>query len=86
MVILSNARRTRIAKWGHSLAVRIPKTFAREAKLEDGTEVDLSVSKGYLLIAPRAPEYRLEEMVGRITPQNRHDETDWGEPVGREAW
>ena len=68
------------------MAVRIPKTFAREAKLEDGTEVDLSVSKGYLLIAPRAPEYRLEEMVGRITPQNHHDETDWGEPVGREAW
>ena len=30
------------------------------------------------------PTYRLEELLARITPQNRHAEVDWGAPVGRE--
>jgi antitoxin MazE len=31
-------------------------------------------------------ELTLDELVERITPENRHDETDWGEPEGREVW
>ena len=77
---------TRIAKWGHSLAVRIPKAFAREARLEEGAEVDITVSQGRLVISPRAARYDLDELVHRITPENRHDETDWDRPAGREAW
>ncbi|MEE8122718.1 MAG: AbrB/MazE/SpoVT family DNA-binding domain-containing protein [Alphaproteobacteria bacterium] len=77
---------TQIAKWGHSLAVRIPKAFAREAKLEEGTEVDIAVSDGRLVISPARPRYSLADLVEQITPDNRHDETDWGDRVGREAW
>ncbi len=77
---------TRIAKWGHSLAVRIPRAFAREAKLEEGTEVDITVSDGRLVISPAQPRYSLDDLVKQITPEKRHDETDWGDRVGREAW
>lgn len=28
----------------------------------------------------------LTEMIEQITPENRHPETDWGPPVGREVW
>jgi len=28
--------------------------------------------------------YTLEELVKKITPENRHEETDFGPPVGRE--
>ena len=28
----------------------------------------------------------LDELVAHITPDNRHDETNWGPPVGREVW
>jgi antitoxin component of MazEF toxin-antitoxin module len=28
----------------------------------------------------------LEELVARITDENRHPEVDWGEPVGEEIW
>lgn len=28
----------------------------------------------------------LEEMLARITPENLHDEVDWGAPVGKEVW
>jgi 7-carboxy-7-deazaguanine synthase len=30
--------------------------------------------------------YELSELVARITPKNRHRETDWGEPQGEESW
>ena len=66
--------------------MRIPKAFAREAKLEEGTEVDIAVSDGRLVISPARPRYSLADLVEQITPDNRHDETDWGDRVGREAW
>jgi antitoxin MazE len=28
----------------------------------------------------------LDELVAGITEENKHDESDWGEPVGNEAW
>ena len=28
----------------------------------------------------------LEDLVARITDENRHPEVDWGEPVGKEVW
>jgi hypothetical protein len=31
-------------------------------------------------------EYTLEELVEKITPDNQHEETDWGRAVGQEIW
>jgi len=77
---------TQIGKWGNSLAVRIPGTYAQDLQLKEGMELDVSVVEGGLLLRPRRRGYTLEELVARITPENRHGETDWGEAVGREAW
>lgn len=76
----------RIAKWGDSLAVRIPKAFASEAQLEEGMEVELSVEDGRIILGPVRPKYSLEELLEGITPENLHPETDWGPPVGKEVW
>jgi antitoxin MazE len=78
--------KTRISKWGNSLGVRIPKAFATEAGLDDGTRVDISVSAGRIVVTPIGREYELEELVEGITPENRHTETDWGRPAGGEVW
>ena len=78
--------RARIAKWGNSLGIRIPKTVAKEVGLDEGTNVDLRVSGKNLVLAPAHREYSLQELVGAITPKNRHRETDWGGPVGNESW
>ncbi len=78
--------RTQIGKWGNSLAIRIPAPFASEAKLERGLSVELSVSADQIVITPVRRQYRLEDLVAGITPENRQAETDWGEPVGNEAW
>ncbi|TAE61797.1 MAG: AbrB/MazE/SpoVT family DNA-binding domain-containing protein [Nostocales cyanobacterium] len=30
--------------------------------------------------------YNLEDLLAKITPNNSHGESDWGEPIGREVW
>jgi antitoxin MazE len=80
------AATTQIAKWGNSLGLRLPKSVAREAQLDEGDTVDLSVDNGTVVIRPSRPRYALEELVARITARNRHGETEWSSPVGHEAW
>jgi antitoxin MazE len=77
---------TQIAKWGNSLGLRLPKSVAREAQLDEGDTVDVSVKNGAIVIRPSRPTYSLEDLVAKITPRNRHDESDWGPSVGRESW
>ena len=77
---------TQVSKWGNSLAVRIPKTYAEELDLAEGVEVEVKRVAGGLLLRPKKREYTLQELLAQITPENIHDETDWGSPVGREAW
>lgn len=79
--------RTKVQRWGHSLAIRIPKPFAIEAKLGEETEVDLTVKNGSLVVAPATkPTQRLQDLLSRVTKRNRHGEVDTGSPVGREVW
>lgn len=78
---------TKIQRWGNSLAIRIPKPIAEEVGLEQGGEVDLRVEEGGLSLRPvTPPEYDLETLVAQITDENRHDEVDFGDPVGKEVW
>ncbi len=79
--------RTKIQRWGHSLALRIPKPFAIEVKLCEETEVDLTVTNGTLVVAPvTKPGQTLEDLLSRVTKRNLHEEVDTGAPEGREAW
>ena len=78
--------KTRIQKWGNSLALRIPKSFAAESHLEQGMLVDVSLLDGKLLVTPlRPPAVTLEKLLEGITPQNLHHEVDTGPAVGSEA-
>jgi antitoxin MazE len=61
--------RTRVQKWGNSLALRIPKPFAVEMGLEKDREVELSVVKGRLIAeALPAPSYTLDELLAGVRP------------------
>jgi antitoxin MazE len=76
-----------VAKWGNSLAVRIPQHLAKEIGLIDGAEVELVAIDGNLTIKPRRQkQYSLEELIAGITPENRHAEVDTGVSVGEEVW
>jgi antitoxin MazE len=79
--------KARIVKWGNSLALRIPKPFADEVRLAEDSAVDVSVRNGKLVVVPVVdPELTLEELVSRITPENRHGETETGTAIGNEVW
>ncbi len=80
---------TKIQKWGNSLAVRVPKTLAKHLKLKAGTTVSLvQKARSFEVLAEpvKKGKYTLEELVARITRENRHEEIDWGKPVGKEVW
>ena len=77
---------TQVGRWGNSLAVRIPQAFAREMHIEEGGTVELTLADGRLVVTPSRPGYDLDQLVAGITPENRHAETDWGEPEGAEVW
>lgn len=73
-----------LVKWGNSLAVRIPKGVAEQARLKQGDALILKAAKGRIELrrADRVPT--LDQLVAQITPENRYDETDWGADRGRE--
>ncbi len=78
---------TKIQKWGNSLGLRIPKSFAAEARVEAGSTVDLSIEDGELIVKPiRARQYNLSELLKAINSKNLHREIETGETVGREVW
>lgn len=78
---------TQVAKWGNSLAVRIPKAIAEDAQLREGEPVTVTVPiEGGLVIKPSRRKYQLRQLVTRITAKNRHEETDWGKAKGKELW
>ena len=79
--------KTKVQKWGNSLALRIPKSFAAETLLEPDTEVELSLVKGKLIISPMTRSvYSLEQLLKDVTEENVHAEVETGSSVGREAW
>ena len=78
---------TKVQKWGNSLGLRIPKSFAEQAGVEAGSEVDLAVEDGELIVRPRRqPRYELKKLLRGVTSKNVHREVETGDPVGREAW
>lgn len=79
--------KTKVQKWGNSLAVRIPKPFAEEAGLERETSVEMSVEEGKIVIErTELPEIELEKLLEEVTAENIHEEVDTGHSVGKEAW
>lgn len=76
-----------IQKWGNSLALRIPRAFAEEARLGQGTEVNVSLVDGKLVVAPAVePSLTLADLLAEVTEDNLHREVDTGPATGREAW
>jgi len=79
--------RTQVQKWGNSLAIRIPKAFARDLGIERDRAVELTVEDGALVLRPTAiPKYELSQLLEHVTESNLHSETSWGAPGGLEAW
>lgn len=79
--------KTRVRRWGNSLAVRIPKSFAAEAGLRANVVVELSLLGGSLGVKPVPPEpLSLEALLRGVTDDNMPEEWKTGQATGNEVW
>jgi len=81
--------KVKVAKWGNSLGVRLPKAAVEAAGLKVGAELDIAVEGSNLRLSKpmRVPYYRLEDLLAemdRLGPENRPELVDWGPDVGAE--
>lgn len=78
---------TAVQKWGNSLALRIPRTYAAETNLAAGSEVELRVQSGTIVVQPvKRKRHKLDNLLRRVTANNRHVATETGAAVGKEVW
>jgi antitoxin MazE len=77
---------SRVSKWGNSLAVRIPSAAIREMALVEGSEVQMTLDGDRLILQGLPHRISIDSLVSAITPENVHNETDWGAPEGTEQW
>ncbi len=79
--------RTKVQKWGNSLAVRIPKSFVVDAHLSPDCLVEIRLEDDHIIIKPVAkPSWTLEELLAGINKRNVHREVYAGPAQGKEIW
>lgn len=79
--------RTKVQKWGNSLALRIPKVYADEIRIEANASIDMTMKDGALVITPVVENQGvLEELLAGVTEENIHHEWETGPAEGEELW
>lgn len=83
--------RVKIAKWGNSLGLRLPKSAVEAAGLEAGSEVDVTVEGQDLRVrrpvSVKTSRTLLEEMIAearRLGPEREPATVEWGPDRGSE--
>jgi antitoxin MazE len=75
---------TVIQKWGNSLGIRIPSVYAKEFELKNGSQVNIIEENGRIVIIPKRNS--LDDLLDKITNDNKHNEIETGFSVGKEEW
>lgn len=75
-----------VQNWGNSLAVRIPASLARAARLVRGQAVTIEASDGEIIVRPQGgpPRMTLEQMVKAFDPKIHGGELMADAPRGAE--
>ncbi len=77
--------KAQMVKWGNSLAIRIPKPVAQQAKLKEGDSLEIeAAADGRVELRRAARIPTLAQLVAQITPENRYEEISTAAEVGRE--
>jgi len=81
--------KTKVARWGNSLGLRLPKAAVDATGLKAGDEVDVSIDHGDLRVkrSHPIPYYRLEDLLAemdRLGPGSEPETLDWGPDRGSE--
>jgi antitoxin MazE len=74
----------RVARWGNSLGLRIPKDIAAQAGLREGVRIEIEADGERIIISPARRRYVLAELLEGMTPEPMREAFDWGPDKGRE--
>ncbi len=80
---------TKIQKWGNSQGLRLAKQVLEDAHISVGDDVDVKARDGLIVVEPARRvrgKRSLKELVSQIPKNYKSEETDWGEPIGKEVW
>jgi antitoxin MazE len=77
--------KAKVARWGNSLGVRIPREIAGRVGLREGASVEIEAKNDKIVLSPARPRYRLEDLLSGMTPRAMRPAFDWGPDKGREA-
>jgi antitoxin component of MazEF toxin-antitoxin module len=74
------------AKWGNSVALRVPKRLLREIGVTEGQSADISVQNGRLVVTPldEVPSYDLSAHLAEIGDENLRGAADTGAAAGND--
>ena len=76
---------SKIQKWGNSLAIRVPKTYADALGLKEGTDVKIKIIKDKLIVSrKKKQEIKLSELLSKVTDKNLHKEISFAKPSVKE--
>lgn len=76
----------KVSLWGNSLGIRLPQAIVQQMGLKQGDLLTISTEGNQIVLSPTKPRYTLDELLQQVTPDQQHDEVDWGEPTGAESW
>jgi antitoxin MazE len=80
--------KVQIAKWGNSAAVRLPKALLQQAGLAEGSDVEMTVKDGVLVIAALESQTTLADLIrsmDEVGPEGQSESIDWGPDRGSEV-
>ena len=82
--------RVKIAKWGNSAAIRLPKAVMEVLRLEEGGEADIRVMNGEMRMKPVVPRPRITQAdlvasMDRFGKGGQSKTVDWGADRGSEV-
>jgi antitoxin MazE len=85
--VVGRAMKARVAKWGNSLAIRLPKAALASLQVREGEPVDLVIEGDTLLIRAKRPQYSLEQLVAAMRPEDQPEMVDdaMSPPMGDEV-
>jgi antitoxin MazE len=76
----------KIQKWGNSLALRIPKSYADALKLNEGSDIKIKIIKDKLVVSrKKKQEIKLSELLVKVTDKNLHKEIVFSKPSSKEV-
>lgn len=78
---------TKIAKWGNSKAIRIPKEILEEINLKNGDDVTIDIEDGCIIISPKKQINKIDLDALFKTYEGDDSKEFWTDnSVGKEVW